>query len=43
MLFATMLGILVIPVFYVVLQRISERKNPFRREREPAPAVPPDA
>jgi multidrug efflux pump subunit AcrB len=34
MLFATMLGIFVIPVFYVVLQRISERKMPFRHERE---------
>ncbi|MGE5649766.1 MAG: efflux RND transporter permease subunit [Bacillota bacterium] len=34
MLFATMLGIFVIPVFYVVLQRISERKMPFRREQE---------
>ena len=38
MLFATMLGIFVIPVFYVVLQRISERKSPFRQsqfERNP--------
>jgi hydrophobe/amphiphile efflux-1 (HAE1) family protein len=32
MLFATMLGIFVIPVFYVIVQRISERKNPFRSE-----------
>ncbi len=38
MLFATMLGIFVIPVFYVVLQRISERKMPFRAERETASA-----
>jgi hypothetical protein len=38
MLFATMLGIFVIPVFYVVLQRISERKMPFRAERETDPA-----
>jgi HAE1 family hydrophobic/amphiphilic exporter-1/multidrug efflux pump len=29
MLAATMLGIFVIPVFYVILQRISERKKPF--------------
>ncbi|RJG04059.1 efflux RND transporter permease subunit [Noviherbaspirillum sedimenti] len=36
MLFATMIGIFVIPVFYVVLQRISERKRPFRLE-EAAP------
>jgi multidrug efflux pump subunit AcrB len=39
MLFATLLGILVIPVFYVVLQRISERKNPFRREKDLVPAA----
>ena len=32
MLFATLIGIFVIPVFYVVLQRISERKWPFRNE-----------
>jgi HAE1 family hydrophobic/amphiphilic exporter-1/multidrug efflux pump len=32
MLFATMVGIFVIPVFYVIIQRISERKNPFGRE-----------
>ncbi len=36
MLFATMLGIFVIPVFYVVLQRISEGKRPFRQD-ETAP------
>jgi len=30
MLIATMIGILVIPVFYVIVQRTSERKNPFR-------------
>jgi HAE1 family hydrophobic/amphiphilic exporter-1/multidrug efflux pump len=34
MLFATLIGILVIPVFYVIIQRISERKNPFRRIEE---------
>jgi hypothetical protein len=34
MLFATMIGIFVIPVFYVIIQRISERKRPFRREEE---------
>ncbi len=30
MLVATMVGILVIPVFYVVIQRISERRRPFK-------------
>ncbi len=30
MLAATMIGIFVIPVFYVVIQRISERRRPFR-------------
>jgi hydrophobe/amphiphile efflux-1 (HAE1) family protein len=30
MLVATVLGILMIPVFYVVIQRISERRHPFR-------------
>jgi HAE1 family hydrophobic/amphiphilic exporter-1/multidrug efflux pump len=33
MLVATLIGILVIPVFYVVIQRISERKRPFKTER----------
>jgi hydrophobe/amphiphile efflux-1 (HAE1) family protein len=32
MLFATMIGIFVIPVFYVIIQSISERKNPFGHE-----------
>ncbi len=32
MLFATMIGIFVIPVFYVMLQRVSERRMPFRNE-----------
>ena len=27
-----MIGIFVIPIFYVVIQRISERKMPFRHE-----------
>ncbi len=35
MLFATMIGIFVIPVFYVVIQRLSERKRPFKNN-EPA-------
>ena len=39
MLFATMLGIFVIPVFYVLIQRISERQWPFQG----APALPPGA
>ena len=42
MLFATVIGIFVIPVFYVVLQRISERKNPFREERHAEEAPPPE-
>ena len=32
MLAATMIGIFVIPVFYVVIQRLSERKRPFRND-----------
>jgi hydrophobe/amphiphile efflux-1 (HAE1) family protein len=36
MLFATMIGIFVIPVFYVVIQRISERKRPFRYDESVA-------
>ncbi len=36
MLIATMIGIFFIPVFYVLLQRISERKWPFRHEEEDA-------
>ena len=32
MLFATMLGIFVIPVFYVVIQRISERRGPYSQD-----------
>jgi HAE1 family hydrophobic/amphiphilic exporter-1/multidrug efflux pump len=35
MLFATLMGIFVIPVFYVILQRISERKQPFRNDTPP--------
>jgi multidrug efflux pump subunit AcrB len=43
MLFATMLGIFVIPVFYVIVQRISEGKHPFRtgEDRVPAAGPPP--
>jgi HAE1 family hydrophobic/amphiphilic exporter-1/multidrug efflux pump len=44
MLFATMIGIFVIPVFYVIIERISERRWPFRREETPperSPAGPP--
>ncbi|HUO43299.1 MAG TPA: multidrug efflux RND transporter permease subunit [Burkholderiales bacterium] len=40
MLFATMIGIFVIPVFYVVIQRISERKHPFRDEPNGGAAAP---
>jgi HAE1 family hydrophobic/amphiphilic exporter-1/multidrug efflux pump len=34
MLLATLIGIFVIPVFYVVIQRLSEHKWPFKREAE---------
>ena len=36
MLAATMIGIFVIPVFYVVIQRLSERKRPFRNDETQA-------
>ena len=36
MLAATMIGIFVIPVFYVVVQRLSERKRPFRNDETQA-------
>jgi len=36
MLAATMIGIFVIPVFYVVIQRLSERKRPFRNDESQA-------
>jgi hypothetical protein len=39
MLAATMLGIYFIPAFYVWLQRMAERKRPFREER----GIPPSA
>jgi len=42
MLFASMIGIFVIPVFYVVIQRISERKRPFSHD-ESADSPPPEA
>ncbi|HEX9861475.1 MAG TPA: efflux RND transporter permease subunit, partial [Nitrospirota bacterium] len=32
MLFATMIGIFIIPVYYVVIESLTERKNPFRKE-----------
>jgi HAE1 family hydrophobic/amphiphilic exporter-1/multidrug efflux pump len=37
MLIATMVGIFFIPVFYVMLQRASERRSPFVREEPPVP------
>jgi HAE1 family hydrophobic/amphiphilic exporter-1/multidrug efflux pump len=40
MLLATMIGIFVIPVFYVVIQRISERRGPFSRDPVPPAPVP---
>ena len=42
MLFASMIGIFVIPVFYVVIQRISERKRPFSHD-ESAGSPPTEA
>jgi multidrug efflux pump len=39
MLLATMFGIFVIPVFYVLIQRISERQWPFQRAEESPPAT----
>ena len=36
MLAATMIGIFVIPVFYVVIQRISERRRPFAQDDAPS-------
>jgi hypothetical protein len=35
---ATLVGVFFIPVFYVLMQRLSERKWPFRRSE---PTVPP--
>jgi HAE1 family hydrophobic/amphiphilic exporter-1/multidrug efflux pump len=43
MLFATMIGIFVVPVFYVMIQRISERKMPFRADELPTGGSPPAA
>jgi HAE1 family hydrophobic/amphiphilic exporter-1/multidrug efflux pump len=43
MLFATMIGIFVVPVFYVMIQRISERKMPFRTDEPPTGRSPPVA
>jgi multidrug efflux pump subunit AcrB len=42
MLLATMIGIFVIPVFYVIIQRISERKPPFRDEGDAARPLAPE-
>jgi len=43
MLSATMIGIFIIPVYYVVIERISERKNPFGKETcVPDEAAPDD-
>ena len=39
MLIATLVGVFFIPVFYVLLQRVSERQWPFRR----ADSAPPGA
>ncbi|MCW5621392.1 MAG: efflux RND transporter permease subunit, partial [Burkholderiales bacterium] len=38
MLLATMLGIYFIPSFYVWLQRLAERRSPFREERGEPPS-----
>jgi hydrophobe/amphiphile efflux-1 (HAE1) family protein len=39
MLFATLVGVFFIPVFYVMLQRVSERQSPFKRESASAPTA----
>src|SRR6266568_1877668 len=39
MLVATLVGVFFIPVFYVMLQRVSERQWPFRREEAGTPAA----
>ena len=39
MLLATLVGVFFIPVFYVMLQRVSERQRPFRREDAGTPAA----
>lgn len=43
MLFATLLGIFVIPIYYVIVQRARERNNPFRDGEVAARAVAPAA
>jgi hydrophobe/amphiphile efflux-1 (HAE1) family protein len=40
MTFATLIGIFVIPIFYYIIESISERKNPFRHEKEEPATVP---
>ncbi len=42
MLFATLVGVFFIPVFYVMLQRVSERQSPFKRESAGTPATAQD-
>jgi multidrug efflux pump len=39
MLIATMVGVFFIPVFYVMLQRVSERQSPFQRLEQVAPVA----
>jgi multidrug efflux pump subunit AcrB len=36
---ATLVGVFFIPVFYVLMQRLSERQWPFRRSAVPSPAA----
>jgi hypothetical protein len=43
MLVATLVGVFFIPVFYVLLQRVSERKWPFARADAAAPPIPESA
>jgi HAE1 family hydrophobic/amphiphilic exporter-1/multidrug efflux pump len=43
MLIATLVGVFFIPVFYVLMQRVSEREWPFKREDAVAPAAASDA
>jgi HAE1 family hydrophobic/amphiphilic exporter-1/multidrug efflux pump len=43
MLIATLVGVFFIPVFYVLMQRVSEREWPFKREDAVTPAAASDA
>lgn len=42
MLFATMIGIFIIPVYYVVIESLTEKKNPFRKQNSTPKTQLPD-